>query len=122
MLSPNVSSFCRKCHDKEVTRDHILNGCIHMAKFIKIRHDNVLNTLIKNAHLKDAKFKIDKNYSKNNKLRPDLLILNPKSNYDILIDVAITSNSLNHLQLGHQIKIDKYEKLINKHKLIYKKI
>lgn len=120
LLSLNISSLCRKCHKKEETRDHILNGCIYMAKFIKSRHDNVLNILIKNANLKRAKFKIDKNCSKNNKLRPNL-IFNPNSLYDIFIDVAITSNSTNHLHLGHQMKIDKYINLINKHKLIYNK-
>lgn len=88
---------------------------------MKTRHNNILNILIKNSNLRGARFKINKNYSKNISLRPNLLIFNPNSNCNLLIDVAITSNSQNNLELGHKIKIEKYMQLINEHKLIYKK-
>lgn len=85
LLSQNITSLCRRCHKKEKTRDHILYGCIFMSNLIKMKHNNVFNILIKSSNLKSSKFKIDKNYSKNNKLRPDLLIFNPNSTFGILM-------------------------------------
>lgn len=115
------NTTCRRCHIKEKTRDHILNKCVHIAKYMKARHNKIINTLVKNARLDNAIFKIDKRYSKNNNLQPDLIILNKNQNYNILFDVAVTLHNIEHCELGHNLKIKKYKDLIELHKNTHNK-